>query len=181
MALTGLNAMLTYAQQVPNWAPQERFLPNADYGRVGALKLVENVFEPKITQYINAQGPSAWALAGAYHYYLLGRQYKNKGNEHTRVGLTGPPTPGIFNYADVNVSYVRDGPYYVQDMMAEITEYASTYGFPVQTVMSAILTMAEGLLSRIPNGSLVFTNANFGEGALAAKYNFRLIESLWGV
>lgn len=178
---SGLADILAFSQQVPNWAPNERFLPNADYGRIGALKLVNNVFVDKIINYLSATTGTTWGTAGAYHYYLLGRNLARRRNEHERVGLAGPPQSNSFRFGNWDPAIERDGPLYFSRILEEIAETARVYGFSMQTLASAILTTADGLMTSIADNSNAATNVLTKDGFQIAKNNWTMLESLWGI
>lgn len=182
MALTGLSAILGYSEQVPNWAPNERFLPNADYGRVGALKLAKNIFEGHIIDYIEARDIKPWGKLGQYHYYLLGKNISKRVNEFNRVSLTGAPTYNSFKYGNFDENIEINGPVMFQAVLDQISEASRIYGFSPQVLSSAILTLANGvILNPVTQTAPTLQNANFKDGFLMAGLNFGLLESLWGI
>lgn len=179
--MSNLAEMLTYASQVPNWAPQERFLPNADYGRIGALKLAENLFSDKIVEYCSGANTEPWGYAGQYHFYLLGRKLETRKNEIERVKLPGKPTYGSFKYGLIDSGIDNGGPICFRYVLEEITEAARIYGFAPQTLISAILTLANAAMYDVNAQANSRTNAKFRDGFGVAYLNFAALESLWGI
>lgn len=180
--MSSFQNFLNLAEQVPNWAPNEHFLPNADYGRVGALKLASNLFTAKIGDYCTTSGASSWAKAGAYHFYLLGKNHEKLGNEKTRAELNAAPTEGIFNFGSFNIDEERDGPFHFKRVLEEINEAARIYGFSPSVLASAVLTHIHGYITHnLYSGLIPVMNGRYIDGAYMAKYNFGLIEALWGV
>jgi hypothetical protein len=176
-----LAQIIGYSEQVPNWAPPERFLPNADYGRVGALKLAENLFTDKILQYCSASNTEPWGIAGQYHFYLLGRKLATRRNEFTRVKLNAKPEADTFKFGNFLIGVESFGPTYFRNVIEEITEAARIYGFSPQTLVSAILTLADATMITVPANANSKTDPNFKEGFNMALSNFGVLESLWGI
>lgn len=186
MAFAGssLAQIFAYSQQVPNWAPNERFLPNADYGRVGALKLATNLFDGPITEYAAGRpvNYNHWGRAGAYHYYVLGKNDKKLGNEAKRADLDRAPIYGDYNYGAFNLEQERDGPYHFSHVLTEISEAARTYGFSPQVLVSAVLTHARKKLLGFDIGPVAqAAPPESRTGLIIARYNPSLIEQLWGI
>jgi hypothetical protein len=63
--------------------------------------------------------------------------------------------------------------------MRIIANIASIYAFPIQTLTSAILTIAKGKMFRM--NPLLNLNANYLDAFHMVRYNFSLIESMWGI
>lgn len=184
--MSSLADIFRYSSQVPNWAPNERFLPNADYGRVGALKLANNLFITNVADYVDANVGNAihraWAEAGAYHYYLLGKHDNKEANEGIRAGLDAAPNYLTFKYGTYNRDRERDGPYAVQEVLMEITEAARTYSFSPQVLVGAVLTLIRNRMLKINTYARnALMPAECQTGHLMARYNFGLLEALWGM
>jgi len=176
-----LGEILGYASQVPNWAPPERFLPNADYGRVGALKLAQNIFLGDIKDYCAASNTEPWGKAGEYHFYLLGHKIETRRNEFSRVTLETKPEKKTFKFGKFDAAIERDGPLYFRKVIDEISEAARIYGFSPQTLVSAILTLMDNEITIVAGDANSKTNAKIVEGYSLALMNFPLLEGLWGI
>lgn len=175
---------VNFASNYPNLAPPKNLLPNADYGRVAALKLVEKIFDDHILAYIS-QTPTvantqAWAIAGRYHYYLLGRNQQLQTNEAKRASLPGAPTYGSYVFPALNLDLETQGPIYFRKVLQEIGEMSRTYGIPFGTITSAVLTMIHAGVVAGNVDNLAQWNYELREGYIMARGNFGLIESLWG-
>lgn len=175
-----LGAILGYAEQVPNWAPPERFLPNADYGRVGALKLAENIFLADIKDYCAATN-TLWGKAGEYHFYILGHKIETRRNEFSRISLADKPKKNNFSFGKFDPDIERDGPLYFRKVIDEISEAARIYGFSPQTLVAAVLTIMDNEMTLVPGQANSRNNAKIVEGYSMALMNYSLLESLWGI
>lgn len=178
---TGLAEILNYSEQVPNWAPNERFLPNADYGRIGALKLAKNLFDVNIDEYVKAGVALPWGAAGQYHYYLLGKNFNRRRNESIRVGLPTAPAKANFKWGNFDYELQGSGPHYVSEVMSQVSEAARIYGFSPQVLMSAIMTLASDKIYDVTLNEPARASDLFKDGYNMALMNFGTIESLWGI
>lgn len=179
--MSSLAEIFNYSQQIPNWAPNERFLPNADYGRVGALKLAQNVFGTHVFQYVIG-ADTEWGRAGRYHFYLIGKDFGKLSNEKARVELTTTPNYGAFYFGQTNPDIELGGPLYFRQVVTEIVETARIYGFSPQVLTSAVLTHIHGHMVKSDYPTHIAGMPAYAqEGARMARYNFPLLEGLWGI
>lgn len=171
------NDFFGFIPQVPNLAPNERYLPAADYGRVGALKLVEKIYRPSAVQYVNA-GNGVFGNVGRYHYYLLGRKLNTRENDGRRAALNVDVAPNSFYYPNYDVTEMVNGPHYFAQALEHLNESARIYQFNPSLVVGAFLTLVNEELTKttavgIPGDVLK-------DGFNVAKYNPGALESLWG-
>jgi hypothetical protein len=164
--------------QVPNLAPNERYLPAADYGRVGALKLAQKIFSSKALEYLGATN-SIFGRAGRYHFFTLGRRHNTAINEGQRAELTADPNYGTWFFPEHNEDIQTRGPISFAYVLEELTEVANIYGFNPSLVVGAFLTLVhKDILLLDPPATL---NASEQSGFNSAKYNFQVLEALWGM
>lgn len=171
-----------YAAIQPNLAPNRTRLPNADYGRIGALKLVESVFKGPSESYTSG-GNGAYGSLGQYHFYLLGKNYKIKANDMKRARLTAKPTYASFNTPPINLDLEKDGPIYHKQVLSDMAVIADTYGFPVQLVISAFLVLVQENFDGVAAGNYpAGINGEYAQaGWTRAKYTPESLEALWGI
>lgn len=181
-----LAQILAYSQQVPNIAPNERFLPNADYGRVGALKLANNLFKGKSLAYAknapsanNAVGEEPWIELGKYHFYLLSRDLEIIGNEGARAALETQPLVGTFKFGKYDPAKESIGPFKQTQVLREIAEAARVYGFPTAILTGAVLTLIKSHLRKAD--VRISVAEAIRDGYDVASYTPGALEGLWGV
>lgn len=183
MALSSWQDQVNFASYNPNLAPAKSQLPNADYGRVAALKLVDTVFPTQIQAYVNGDAgqSQSWGNAGRFHYYILGRSNKLARNEFTRAGLNRAPAYDDFEHPILNVQNETEGPLYFRKVLSEVGELSRVYGIPFQTLTSAVLNQIYGVLQAMPPAAPAALTPAQREGWLAARMNFAYLESMWGI
>lgn len=174
------NDFFGFIGQVPNLAPNERYLPAADYGRVGALKLVEKIYKGNAASYVSATsfGGDDWAQLGNYHFYLLGRRLNIRKNDGTRAGLNREIQANDYVYPDYSPSLMLNGPHLMAKALEHLNESARIYGFNPSLVVGAFLTLVNAELVKSSNVGIAGNIQQ--DGFNVAKFNAGALESLWG-
>lgn len=177
---------INFASTYPNLGPAKNILPNADYGRVAALKLVNTVFPNQLEAYVNGDLANNattlhWGEAGRYHYHLLGKNTQLSQNEFLRANLAQAPQYGSFQLPVVNAARERDGPIYFRQVLSEISEMSRVYGIPFQTVTGAVLNILYGRFATHDFTPPVALTDAEKRGWSSIKSNMGILESLWGI
>lgn len=176
---------VNFATKYPNLGPAKNTLPNADYGRVAALKLASTIFPAQVDAYVLStkydDKTKHWFECGKYHFYLLGKDRGLEKNEYTRAELGVAPTYNAYTFPTFDENREIAGPVAHRKVLQDIGEMSRVYGIPFGTLTGAVLTQIH---SKISNRSLVDTVAMDGdvrEGLVTARGNFGALESLWGM
>ena len=171
------------AQYFPNLKPGDQYLPASDYSRTGALRFAAKYYQAAIKNYVEAKKEGAsgfWGNLGECHYYRLARNRNLKKNTGIRIGLPDIPEYGGFQTPAQNVTMDTQFATYQSYVLEDIASTAATYGFSVQVMLGAVVTLIEDYITTSDGAYIDGLPGIIKMGAGMAHFNTDLIKQFWG-